>query len=203
MSYPSESLQPLLKSIAELLVESSTTVSIAESTSGMFLPTSRTTPESLKACPLPPPSCTHIATKGGLVSAALLSVEGAASWYKGGTVLYTLEARSEFCGWTEEDTKDYHGPTEDVASKLALGVKERLNSTYCIGEAGVAGPISRVRSLPPGLTCLSIARDDGPPVTKTIMTGSRDRLLNMHAFAHEALKLLEEVLLKSKQESRL
>jgi nicotinamide mononucleotide (NMN) deamidase PncC len=40
------------------------------------------------------------------------------------------------------------GPTEEVASKLALGVQERLHSTYCIGEAGVAGPFSRVRSLP-------------------------------------------------------
>jgi hypothetical protein len=46
---------------------------------------------------------------------------------------------------------------------------------------------------------LAIARDDGPPVTKTVLTGSRDRMLNMHAFAEEALKLLEDVLLKSQQ----
>lgn len=54
-----------------------------------------------------------------------------------------------------------------------------------------------------GLSCLAIARDDGPPVTKTIMTGSKERLLNMHAFAEEGLKLLEEVLLKAQDQGKL
>jgi nicotinamide mononucleotide (NMN) deamidase PncC len=91
------------------------------------------------------------------------------------------------------------GPTEDVASTLALGVKNKLNATMCIGEAGIAGPMSPSRRLPPGLTCLAIARDDGPAITKTVMTGVRDRIVNMHAFAEEALKLLHETLTKDKQ----
>lgn len=41
------------------------------------------------------------------------------------------------------------GPTEDVASTLANGVKKRLNATLCIGEAGIAGPMSPSRRLPP------------------------------------------------------
>lgn len=149
MAYPTQELQPLLESVAALLVDTGSSVSIAESTTG------------------------------GLISAALLSLNGASEWYRGGAVLYTLEARSEFAGWTEEDTRNYRfvalvehaprlffsvflpscakkplfpfsrGPTEDVASTLAVNVRERLNSTYTIGEAGVAGPMSRVRSLPP------------------------------------------------------
>lgn len=41
------------------------------------------------------------------------------------------------------------GPTEEVASTLANGVKNRLNASLCIGEAGIAGPMSPSRRLPP------------------------------------------------------
>ncbi|MCO5549522.1 hypothetical protein L7F22_002994 [Adiantum nelumboides] len=119
MSYPTPELQPLLEEIGSLLNETGQTLAIAESTTG------------------------------GLLSAALLSVNGAAGWYKGGAVLYTLDARSEYAGWTKEDLENYRGPTEDVASTLANGVKKRLNATLCIGEAGIAGPMSPSRRLPP------------------------------------------------------
>jgi len=35
------------------------------------------------------------------------------------------------------------------------------------------------------------------------MTGTRDRMINMHAFAEEALKLLEQVLIQKNQDSKL
>jgi nicotinamide mononucleotide (NMN) deamidase PncC len=104
MSYPSESMQPLLQSIAKLLVETSSTLSVAESTSGMFQ--GKGMKLNMLAHPLPS-FMSGALSIGGLISAALLSLDGASAWYKGGTVLYTLEARSEFCGWTEEDTKEY------------------------------------------------------------------------------------------------
>lgn len=110
MSYPPESLQPLLESVAKLLTESSTTVSIAESTTG-------------ESAQIAHHDNYHFLTnyiglshKGGLISAALLSIPGAATYYKGGTVLYTLEARSEFCGWTEKDTEEYRWEWELIAS---------------------------------------------------------------------------------------
>lgn len=77
MSFPSTELQPLLEEIGALLHESGNTLAIAESTTG------------------------------GLISAALLTVNGAAGWYKGGAVLYTLDARSEYAGWTKEDVEKY------------------------------------------------------------------------------------------------
>lgn len=77
MGYPTAEMEPLLESVSSLLVDTASTLSIAESTSG------------------------------GLISAALLSLNGASKWYRGGAVLYTLEARSEFAGWTEEDTRNY------------------------------------------------------------------------------------------------
>lgn len=77
MSYPAPDWQPLLEDIGALLNETGQTLAIAESTTG------------------------------GLLSAALLSVNGAAGWYKGGAVLYTLDARSQYAGWTEEDVANY------------------------------------------------------------------------------------------------
>lgn len=53
------------------------------------------------------------------------------------------------------------------------------------------------------MTCLSLVQDEGPPISKTVMTGVRDRIVNMHAFTHEALKLLHESLLRMKDQSKL
>lgn len=76
-SFPPSTFSPILKRISTALVDQKATVAIAETTSG------------------------------GLISAALLSTPGASAWYKGGGVLYTLESRTEWAGWTEEDTKSY------------------------------------------------------------------------------------------------
>ena len=44
---------------------------------------------------------------GGLISASLLSVPGASTYYRGGLTLYTLQSRIAFSHWTEESVKGY------------------------------------------------------------------------------------------------
>jgi nicotinamide mononucleotide (NMN) deamidase PncC len=86
---------------------------------------------------------------GGLISAALLSYPGASKIYKGGLTIYTLEIRSAFAGWTDDDTKNYRGPTPDIVSKLAKNVRDKLEATYCIFESGTAGPTVETQGIGP------------------------------------------------------
>ena len=75
--FPPAPLRPLVSKIASILTERKQSVAVAET-----------------AC-------------GGLISAALLSVPGASTYYKGGLTLYTLPSRIAYAGWTEESLKGY------------------------------------------------------------------------------------------------
>ncbi|CEH17312.1 hypothetical protein CBOM_03364 [Ceraceosorus bombacis] len=133
-------------------------------------------------------------SSGGLISAALLGVDGAGAWYKGGGVLYTKESRVSWAGWTEADLRNYRGPTDAVVSGLAESVAKQLGADYAVGESGIAGPHGIGRRLPAGFTCVAVSRPQGRAFTRVIRTGSEDRVQNMHRFALEGLTLLAEVL---------
>jgi nicotinamide mononucleotide (NMN) deamidase PncC len=77
MSFPPENFQPLLTKISTHLTASHQKISVAETAAG------------------------------GLISAALLTVPGASSYFAGGATLYTLPSRIAYAGWTEEDLKKY------------------------------------------------------------------------------------------------
>lgn len=76
-SFPPPSFKPLLTEISGLLKSSSSTLAVAETTTG------------------------------GLVSAALLSVSGASKFFVGGGTLYTTKSRRAWAGWTDENLVDY------------------------------------------------------------------------------------------------
>jgi PncC family amidohydrolase len=124
---------------------------------------------------------------GGLVGAALLAVPGASAYFRGSAVSYTGAARSGFLGLPATLT-DMRPDTEPYAALLARTVRERLETTWGIGETGAAGPTGSRYGDPPGHVCVAISG----PVERaaTIRTGSADRVANMEAFAAAALRLL-------------
>lgn len=76
-SFPPASFKPLLNEISELLRSTSSTLAVAETTTG------------------------------GLVSASLLSVAGASKFFVGGTTVYTTKPRKVWAGWTDENVANY------------------------------------------------------------------------------------------------
>ncbi|KAG9248505.1 competence/damage-inducible protein-like protein cinA [Calycina marina] len=162
--FPPQKIKSILQEVTALLKERKETVSIAETCAG------------------------------GLISAALLSIPGASGFYKGGLMLYTLESRVAFAGWTEANTAAYEGPTPDVVTFLATNVRGKLGSTYTICESGTAGPTGgNTPTRTPGYVALVISSEKGT-FTREVMTGSSDRGENMVAFATEALTLLRDVI---------
>jgi PncC family amidohydrolase len=131
---------------------------------------------------------------GGLISAALLAISGASSYYKGGLTLYTLESRIAYAGWTEASIKDYKGPTPEIVSGLAEHTRKTLGSTYTVSESGTAGPTGgTTRNRTPGYVALAVASEKGT-VTREVETGSQDREENMVTFAVEGLKLVRDAI---------
>ena len=72
---------------------------------------------------------------GGLISAVLLAVPGASAYFAGGAVVYTREARRGLLGFSAEDSK-MRGSTEEYALKAAREIREKLGTTWGLGESG-------------------------------------------------------------------
>jgi PncC family amidohydrolase len=128
---------------------------------------------------------------GGLISAALLAVRGASTYYIGGTVIYTMVSKDRLLAGAVEAPEGMRGATEMFALYLARSIAERLGTTWGIGEAGAAGPGNRYGD-PAGHGWVAVA---GPSeATRLVLTGVDDRPANMVAFASAALTLLLETI---------
>lgn len=129
---------------------------------------------------------------GGLVSAALLAAPGASAYFLGGGVIYTRFSRAGLLGIEDADLAGFRPSTERYAMLLASRACERLGATWGIGETGATGPTGNRYGDAAGHSCIAIAG----PVSKsrTIETGSPDRVANMRIFAAELLALLRGTL---------
>lgn len=125
---------------------------------------------------------------GGLISAALLAIPGASTYFLGGAVVYTGQARAALLGIAGL-LAGMRPATEEYAQLLAEAARQRFGATWGIAETGATGPGGNRYGDPPGHACIAVAG----PVRRaiTVETGSADRVANMHAFTAAALELLE------------
>lgn len=127
----------------------------------------------------------------GLISAALLSVGGASAYFVGGGVVYTRTSRTAMLGIPESTLEGIRASSEAYAMLLARSVRERLRTDWGIGETGATGPAGNRYGDAAGHVCLAVS---GPSeLSRTLETGSAERLENMYAFASAALRLFLEV----------
>jgi PncC family amidohydrolase len=161
-----QELLPLALKIADVLKSRNETVGVAESSSG------------------------------GLISAALLAVPGASTYYLGGAVVYTLQSRRALLDLPDSAFAGLRGLTQELALVLARGARQRFGTTWGISEIGAAGPTGSRYGDPPGTSCIAVA---GPVERALIVhTGNPDRVANMSAFGVKALELLSECLAQAK-----
>jgi PncC family amidohydrolase len=132
----------------------------------------------------------------GMVSAALLAVPGASAYFIGGAVVYTRVSRTELLRVTEAEFAAMTGitpSTEPYALLFARKIKERLDTTWAVGETGTAGPTGSRYGHAAGHSCVAVIGPNGERAI-TIETGKDDRVDNMRAFSLAALDLLEKCL---------
>jgi PncC family amidohydrolase len=132
----------------------------------------------------------------GLVSAALLAVPGASAYFIGGAVVYTRVSRTELLQVTDEEfaaMKDITPSTEPYALLFARKIKERLSTTWAVGETGTAGPTGSRYGHAAGHSCVAVIGPDGERAA-TVETANGDRMNNMRTFSIAALELFEQAL---------
>jgi PncC family amidohydrolase len=159
-----ETLLPLANKVGALLKQRGETIGIAESSTG------------------------------GLISAALLSIPGASAYFRGGGVIYTAYVRKAFLDIPNPlPAPIQRASTEPYAMLLADTVREKLESTWGLGETGATGPNGNRYGDKSGHTCIAVT---GPSYSEviTLETGIEDRIANMRAFGIRALELLEKAL---------
>jgi PncC family amidohydrolase len=130
---------------------------------------------------------------GGLISAGLLTVPGATSFYLGGGVIYSLRGRSILLDVSEDELIGMRSVTENYALLQARGVRDRFGSDWGVAETGSAGPGKHPFGIKSGMSCVAVVGPNAG-VAATVETNSDDRIENMKAFAAAALNLLTNAL---------
>ncbi|MEE9913430.1 MAG: CinA family protein [Deltaproteobacteria bacterium] len=135
-------------------------------------------------------------SSGGLVSACLLSIPGASSFYVGGAVLYSYKIREQIVAMGRKEHRRYGGSTPELILDMALKLKEKTGTDWVIGEGGAAGPSPSPYGHNAGYTALAVAG----PICRTgiIETGKSDRIENMSAFATALLSFFAGILEEGK-----
>jgi nicotinamide-nucleotide amidase len=80
-------------------------------------------------------SCT-----GGLLAKRLTDIPGASARFLGGVTVYTNEAKMALLGIPGELIEEHGAVSSEVASELALAVRDRLGTELGVGITGLAGP---------------------------------------------------------------
>jgi nicotinamide-nucleotide amidase len=129
----------------------------------------------------------------GVISAALLAIPGASAYFMGGAVVYTRQSRAELLRVTEAELTGITPSTEAYALLFARKIRERLATTWAVGETGTAGPTGSRYGHAAGHSCIALIGPAGERAI-TVETGKADRVDNMRVFAVRALELLEQSL---------
>ena len=100
----------LQRKIADILLKSSSTLSVAE-------------------------SCT-----GGIISHIVTSISGASAYYLGAVCSYAIAIKEKVLGVAPEIIRQNGVVSREVAEAMAEGVRKLMGSTYSIATTGLAGP---------------------------------------------------------------
>jgi len=90
-------------------------------------------------------SCT-----GGAIGALLTSLAGSSSWFNGGIISYTNDAKISLLGVPPGIINKYGAVSQEVVEYMATGGCEALSSSMCVAVSGVAGPGGGTPSKPVG-----------------------------------------------------
>ncbi len=163
--------QTLQSSVGALLVESNSTVALAE-------------------------SCT-----AGLIAGALADVPGSSRYLDRGFVTYSDQAKVDLLGVSKKTIKEHGAVSPETAEEMALGALKNAKTTYAISVTGIAGPDGggdeNGDGKPVGLTYIAIAHNTDNEIqvrSKKFLFG-KDRALNRQRSVAAALNLLRLVLL--------
>lgn len=133
-------------SVAELLLESGLTLSLAESCSG------------------------------GLIAKRITDVPGSSRYFCEGVVTYSNDAKMRLLGVPHEILDVFGAVSAESAEAMATGIRIASGSDIGISVTGIAGPDGGSAEKPVGTVFIALASPDGCKVERFQFVGSREEI---------------------------
>ena len=133
-------------------------------------------------------SCT-----AGMLGMYITRVPGSSSYFKGGILCYSNEAKTELCGVTEALLQTHGAVSGEAAEALAAGVRNALHSSIGLSITGIAGPGGGSPEKPVGLVYIGMSDGKQTRNRHRIMPGDRESIRERSTYL--ALSWLRRLLL--------
>ncbi len=134
-------------------------------------------------------SCT-----GGLIGNRLTNVSGSSEYFLEGAATYSNEAKQIRLGVDPALIEAHGAVSEEVATAMAEGIRQKSGSDFGLAVTGIAGPTGGTPDKPVGLTFIAVT---GPQGTRCEQFRfHQDRVRNKERAAQAALNLLRLYLSK-------
>jgi len=147
--------------VSKLLLEKSSSLSIAE-------------------------SCT-----GGKISHKITSVPGCSKYFMGSVVAYSNDLKINLLGVNPDTIQNFGAVSEETVIEMAKGAKASFKTDYVIASSGIAGPEGGSDTKPVGTIWIAIAHPGGVFAKKLKLGNNRDRNIEMTSnIALNTLRLL-------------
>lgn len=132
-------------------------------------------------------SCT-----GGLIGHRITDVPGSSSYFIGGIVAYSYEAKEKLLGVHHDTLYDHGAVSVETAQEMARGARRVLGTDIGISATGIAGPGGGLPGKPVGLVYICLSARDFERTEKFVW--QKDRAGNKMDSADAALNVLKEYL---------
>ena len=142
------SSDPLAEEVARLLLESKTTIAVAE-------------------------SCT-----GGLICHRLTNISGSSAYLERGLVTYSNEAKMEMLGVPRWVIEDDGAVSDACVRAMAEGVKRLAGTDLGLAVSGIAGPTGGSPEKPVGTVHIGLARGEDVQAWEYHFSGDRSGIKN-------------------------
>ena len=125
---------------------------------------------------------------GGGIGAALTSVSGSSTVYKGGVVSYTNWVKEHVLGVPAEVLMTYGAVSQQTAGYMVSGIRKLMNADIAVSVTGLAGPGGDEFGNPVGTVFIGYEDEKQKVVLHYTFSGTREEIRNQTT--EEALKLI-------------
>jgi len=128
-------------------------------------------------------SCT-----GGLVGHRITSVPGSSTYFQGGVISYSNDAKEGVLGVPHETLVQHGAVSEETALAMAHSTRRLFDTDIALSVTGIAGPTGGTAEKPVGLVYIGLSAEGMALCEKHLWKG--DRAHNKQRSAEAALRLL-------------
>jgi nicotinamide-nucleotide amidase len=130
---------------------------------------------------------------GGLLAARITNLPGASSYFAGGVVAYSNEAKAELLGVDPDLIEDRGAVSAEVAEAMSRGALKRFDADVAVSITGIAGPDGGTEEKPVGYVCFDARLAEGATIARDpVIPGNREDIRERSALV--AMHLLRSLL---------